>query len=1559
MGEKHRPVYDRDPTIQAVVDFVMSHGAHYALLGVPATLALLAFVGRIVYLRNRGIKHNYGSTKAILWPTQLLLVSNAVTLLLLASSLLSGPYYPLTDGLMSSAGWMFLATLAAIKLNLSEHRYGVRASDFLLIYYTAIVAASIFSLFILLGPQDQYLVDPPPPSAYKSEPFRYLLLSTVFTAIALVFEAFPRTNTRVQRLSREREQLSPYDQANLFSRITFHYAQPLMSLGAKRPLVAADIDGKTPKELQTHGNHEIIAKTWLRRLTDRGYSQSGTPLQDTPRNRKRRDPPSLLSTVLLTYRSRIVPTMIVRITSFVLMYVPPFLFTYLLRFFAQYTQAIRNGTPVPPTSQGLAIVLGMFASNLLSGILLANSSRECSDMAIGARAGLIAMIYHKALRLSPVSRQKSTLGEVTNHMSVDAEVWMSASNLLPIAITIPIEVTIAVALLYNVLGWSVFAGLAVFVAVFPLQKWLTEVMNKAQRTKLAVMDKRLRVMTELISNMKIIKFCSLESVFREKVDGLRKDELGAQKSLSIVRAFLEIVFSSVNLLITMVTFVVYATVGGPNFTPGPITPEVIFVGITIFARLSIQLGIVSLAIGHLISLKAANHRIQQFLLQEEIDSFAINRFKRQVLSSVHRADGNFLAIDIESGTFSWTKPSTSAPNAVHARTETSATLVESDRQPLLSTPEAASSLPVLHDLDLHIYDGKLAAIIGRVGQGKSSLLSAIIGEMYKQNGSVSVYGDLAYVPQQAWIVNANIRDNILFGQEFDKARYDQVVYAAGLLPDLEALPAGDLTEIGERGINLSGGQKQRVALARAVYQDADIYLLDDPLSAVDANVDQHLWHNLIGPTGLLKDKTRVLVTHGIHHLHEVDQIVVIKDGRVAENGEYQELLDAKHIFHNIITEYDNQAHSAKRRADKSPVRNVETVVQLENGDAKKEVRSAQGALVVEEKIQVGKVDWKVYLAYAKAISIYNAVLCVLLYIFVQACQIATNVWLARWTSDTEHGDAQPITYYLAGYGILVGVFLVVDLIVHYIANVVCGLRGARTLHDRLLTRVMRMPISFFDVTPTGRVLNRFSSDIAAVDTQLPSELPGLLSFSTNVLGIICVIAYSTPSFLIAVPPLAVVFFVFQHYYIKTSGALKRLYSVSKSPLYQHFSESLAGVATIRATRGIEAIFERKNEILSDVLAHRADTYMLANRWLTVRLYVLTSLTTLIVATLAVLNIDQLDTSLVGLALSYILSLTNVAIILVRTTSEVQNLLVSVERIEEYADKPIEAPTDTEPQVNLLLGWPRYGRIEFKNYSTRYREGMDYALRDVSLFIEAREKIGIVGRTGAGKSTIALALFRLLEAADSFWSIASDPEMGLHYMDPEFMLNTDGGKIEIDGVDISRVGLRPLRERMAIMPQEVTLFAGTIRDNIDPFHEFTERELWETLERAHLKDFVAGLEDDLMHEVSPQGENFSAGQKALIGLARALLRPAQILILDEATASVDVETDALIQKTIRKEFKDCTVITIAHRIKTVLDYDKVLVLEDGQVKEFDTPAKLLEQKETGLFYRLAQQAGEVA
>ncbi|KAG0343972.1 Multidrug resistance-associated protein 1 [Podila humilis] len=1569
-GGKHRPPVDhRDPTLQAVVDFVMAHGAHYALLGVPALIATVVFVGRIVFLHRNGLAHSYGRTGSIYWPSQLLLVATGISLMLLSSNLLSIPYSALLDGLLSSVNWMFFATLAAIFLNANEHKYTVRASDYLLTYYTVILATSSFSLYIIAGPNnDHSLVDPPPPSAYKSETFRYLLFATVFTAVAFVFEAFPRTNTEVQRISRSRAQLSAWDQANLFSRLTFHYATPLMRLGAKKPLTATDIDSQTPKELSTQGNHGLIAKTWLRRLASRGYYSNGTPLAPSQLgNKKLRDPPTLLSTVLLAHRSQIIPTMAVRITSFVLLYVPPFLFVYLLRFFADYTEAVKNDTPLPPLSRGLAIAVGMFVSSLVSGILLAQSSRQCANMAIGARAGLIGMIYRKALRLSPVSRQKSTLGEVTNHMAVDAEVWMQASNLLPIAITIPIELAIATVLLYNVLGWSVFAGLSIFVVVFPIQTLLTAAMNKAQRTKLEVMDSRMRVMTEMLSNMKTVKLNSLELMFTEKIDEHRTDELKAQKSQSVSRSFLEIVFSSVNLLITLATFAVYATVGGPNFTPGPITPVVIFVGLTVFARLSLQLGLITLSISHLIALKNANQRIEKFLLQEEIDTSSVGHFSRQVPSSAHHAEGNYPAIDIQDGTFSWAAASSASNGSAAAprsRTETAATLVDVEREPLLSNPSAtiAPSQPTLRDIDLHIYDGKLAAVIGRIGQGKSSLLSAIVGEMYKDHGTVAVYGDVAYVPHQPWIISGTVRENITIGKTFDQARYDQIIYAAGLQTDLDAFTDGDNTELGSRGVTLSVGQKQRIALARAAYQDADIYLLDDPLSSVDVHVDNHLWHNMIGPNGLLKHKTRVFVTHGIHHLHEVDQIIVMKDGAVAENGEYQELMDAKHLFHALMNEFDNAEHRARRRADKSPVRNVQdhaTVVNMDGGaDAAKKEAKASG-LVQPEQMASGRVTWATYWVYAKAIGVYNLVLCILLYIFVAFLQIATNVWLARWTADTERGKAKTVEHYLTGYSIFVGVFLVVDLIVHYIANVTCGIRGAKNLHDRMLARVLRFPISFFDVTPVGRVINRFSSDVSAVDSQLPNELPGLLSFSTTVLGIVVVIAYSTPLFLIAVPPLAIAFFLLQHYYIKTSGALKRLYSVSKGPLYEHFAESLAGVTTLRASRNVETLFEQKNEILSDTVAHRADYFMLTNRWLTVRLQLLTSSSVFIVAALAVLNADRLNTSLVGLALTYVLSLANVSNVLVRTSSEVQNLMVNVERIEEYADRyPVEAHLKTEKEQKLPLGWPNFGSLAFKGYSARYREGLPNVLEDINFFHKAHQNLGIVGRTGSGKSSLAMAVFRMFEPSDSFWSIASDPVMGHHLMDPEFMLNKDGGRIEIDGIDIAKAGIRDLRDRLAIMPQEVTIFEGNIRDNIDPYHEFTERELWECLEKVHLKEYVETLPDDMLWPLPPNGENFSAGQKALIGLARALLRPANILFMDEATANVDLETEDLIMKAVRKHFANVTVVTIAHRVKTVMDYDQILVLDEGKVVEYGPPQELLALKEESAFYRLAKEAGEV-
>ncbi|KAF9434999.1 hypothetical protein BGZ76_007050 [Entomortierella beljakovae] len=1538
------------------VDFLIDQGGHSTLMGIPAMAATVIFVGRSIWLRRNKNPHNYGRTWWIYWPSQLFIFSACISLLGLMFLLATGPYIASADGLLMSAFLAMIALFTAMRLNRNEHRYEIRASDYLILYYIVSLLGGALSLFILLdevllhttsGSRVLLNMDPPPVSDYKMDPLRFMMCYLGSIGLALFFEILPRSCTRVQKESRKKENLSSYDQANLFSRLIFHYAQPMMSLGARRTLTLEDLKEPTPDVLKTHVNYEIVSKKWEERVAK--YDRRHPNAKSGSKKAKSIAGPSLLLTVLSSYKRRIFPTMMIRLLSFGLMYVPIFLFSYLLQFFIDYGEALKNETPPPATIDGLLIAVGIFLGSVFSALFLSMSSNECTFMGIEARAALIAMIYRKSLKLSPASRNKSTLGEINNHMAVDAEIWMQATNLLPLSLSIPFELAISGFLLYRLLGWSFVAGLAVFLIITPIQAKLAGLLHSYQRNKLKAMDSRLRLMAEILSSIKIVKLQAWENAFKTKIGVLRNNELAAQKALATVRSLLVIVFSSVNLLIVLATFTVYSNWGSPDYTPAKITPEVIFVGITLFTMMGRPLGLVPLAITHLTALRNSNGRIRAFLLLEEIDTTFVERHERQdpAKNPALGFDGKILAVEILNGTFRWESPA----NASDASAPTQLTPAQAERQPLLSASTSvpsylsnASSRPTLSNINLQIPEGQLTAIVGRIGQGKSSMLSAIIGEMYKQSGTVKVFGDLVYVPQQAWIINASVRDNITFGKPFDQEKYDRVIFAAGLVPDLEMLPAGENTEIGEKGINLSGGQKQRVSLARAAYQDADIYLLDDPLSAVDAHVDHHLWNFLIGPEGLLKHKTRILVTHGIHHLNEVDKIVVIKDGMVSETGKYNELMGAKKAFHQFISEYSVQekkkgasfgdisgekAGSVKKGADK-----VES-----KSEAAPKDKVHKGKLVDAEKVEVGKVGWRVYLEYAKAISIFNALLCLILYGLAQAIQVSTNFWLRYWVTADERGDERPISFFLSGYAIIVAVFLIVDVSNSYIANVTCGLRGARTLYNQLLDRVLRMPMSFFDTTP-----------------QISDSLPGLMGFISTALSIIIVIAYSTPIFLVAVPPLAIVFFVIQSYYVKTSGQLKRLQSVSRSPLYQHFSETIAGVSTIRCQSGVVERFILENEKRSDSIIQTTNLFLLTTRWLTIRIQTLCATTVFLAAALAVLNAETLDPSLVGLALSYALNLTNVASILVRSLADVQNQFVSVERMREYTVKPIEAPLKTG--VTVPENWPNQGRITFKNFSARYREGLDLCIKDASFTVEPEEKVGVVGRTGAGKSSLTLALFRIIEAANSYWARASDPSFSDHSVTEDLSTHINGGSIEIDGVDISTLGLEDLRQHLSIIPQEPTLFAGSVRDNLDPFHELEDADLWEALERAHLKDYISTLAGGLSFEVSQNGENFSMGQRSLICLARALLRKTKILVLDEATAAVDVETDELIQNTIRTEFKNRTILTIAHRIKTVMDSDKILVMEDGYIKEFDEPKSLIKRGEASLFYKLAEQIGEI-
>ncbi|KAF9933093.1 hypothetical protein FBU30_006594 [Linnemannia zychae] len=572
--------------------------------------------------------------------------------------------------------------------------------------------------------------------------------------------------------------------------------------------------------------------------------------------------------------------------------------------------------------------------------------------------------------------------------------------------------------------------------------------------------------------------------------------------------------------------------------------------------------------------------------------------------------------------------------------------------------------------------------------------------------------------------------------------------------------------------------------------------------------------------------------------------------------------------------------------------------------------------------------------------------------------------------------------FLGIYAVLVFCYMMLHMVVTYVVMVLAGIRASRILHDNLLNSIFRLPMSFFDTTPLGRIVNRFSTDIYAADDVLPFSFQAVLLGGLSVIGSLIVIGSGTPIFLALIPPLTAIFSMIQIYYIASSRSLKRIDSVSRSPIYQHFSETLTGVSTIRAMN-IGPRFILDNAKKTDLSANAWFTFIMSNRWLQIRLEALGATIVLGAGLFAVLSRNSLDTSTVGLSITYALSITEELTWAIRSYSDLANQLVSVERIVEYVNKNPEAPSTLPGDTLLPENWPQNGHIEFRNYSTRYRQGLELVVKDISFEVQPSEKVGIVGRTGAGKSSLTLALFRIIEAANSHWAQASHnsdddgaigpktekkvdtlPEKDSFILDEKNLADLDaieveevGGSIWIDGVDISTVGLDRLRRNLAIIPQDPTLFAGTVRENLDPFDEAKDADLWEALERAHLKEHIASLHGGLSFKVSQNGDNFSVGQRSLICLARALLRKTKVLILDEATAAVDVETDDLIQRTIRKEFKNRTILTIAHRIKTVMDSDKILVLEKGRVKEFEPPQVLL-QRTGSHFYKLAEQAGEI-
>ncbi|XP_053839225.1 ATP-binding cassette sub-family C member 2 [Vidua macroura] len=1253
----------------------------------------------------------------------------------------------------------------------------------------------------------------------------------------------------------------------------------------------------------------VLEEKQPKKKKKKGGNEDSGPPKDYPRG-------WLMKTLVKTFQQNLLLAVAFKVVHDALVFVSPQLLKLLIAFVSDEDSF---------AWQGYLYAILLFLTAVIQSLCLQQHFSLCFQLGINVRASLIAAIYKKSLTMSGATRKESTVGETVNLMSADAQRFMDLANFIHQLWSSPLQIILSIVFLWGELGPSVLAGIATLVLLLPINAFLVAKAKTIQERNMKNKDERMKIMTEILNGIKILKLFAWEPSFEKRVNEIRARELKNLVNFSYLQSVSVFVFTCAPFLVSLASFAVYVLVDENNV----LDAQKAFTAISLFNVLRFPMATLPMVISALVQANVSTARLERYLSGEDLDT-----------SAIHHNPIAGSAVRFSEATFSWEQDGNAA----------------------------------IRDVTLDVTPGSLVAVVGAVGSGKSSLVSAMLGEMENIKGHINIQGSLAYVPQQAWIQNATLKDNIIFGSELDEARYQQVLKACALLPDLELLPAGDQTEIGEKGINLSGGQKQRVSLARAVYSNADIYILDDPLSAVDAHVGKYLFEHVLGPKGLLRKKTRILVTHSISFLPQVDNIVVLAAGAVSEHGSYSTLLANKGAFSQFLNLYGNQEENvseeniaavalagdeeeADEAVDPCTEERTEDVVtmtlkreasihrrKLSRSLSKKSTSSQKKAqeeppknlkgqqLIEKEAVETGRVKFSMYLRYLRAVGSCFTFWIVMGYVGQYAAYVGSNLWLSDWTDDSVRYQNQ--TYPTQQRDLRIGVFgaLGVSQALFLLFATMLSARGtvraSRVMHQQLLSNILRAPMSFFDTTPVGRIVNRFAKDIFTVDETIPMSFRSWISCFMAIISTLIVICLATPFFAVVIIPLSIFYYFVLRFYVSTSRQLRRLDSVTRSPIYSHFGETVSGLSVIRAY-GHQERFLKQNEITMDINQKSVYSWIVSNRWLAIRLEFVGSLVVFFSALLAVIAKGTLEGGIVGLSVSSALNVTQTLNWLVRTSSELETNIVAVERVHEYMTVKNEAPWVTKKRPPH--GWPSRGEIQFIDYKVRYRPELDLVLQGITCNIGSTEKVGVVGRTGAGKSSLTNCLFRVLEAA--------------------------GGKIIIDDVDIATIGLHDLRKSLTIIPQDPVLFTGTLRMNLDPFDQYSDEEVWKALELAHLKTYVQGLPERLLHLVSEAGENLSVGQRQLVCLARALLRKAKILILDEATAAVDLETDHLIQTTIRSAFADCTVLTIAHRLHTIMDSNRVMVLHAGQIVEFDSPEQLLMKQ--GIFSAMAKDAGITA
>eukprot|EP01038_Epipyxis_sp_PR26KG_P010939 gene10939-14688_t len=1394
--------------------------------------------------------------------------------------------------------------------------------------------------------------------------------------------------------------MSPYEKATFVDVITFNWMNPLLKLGASRPLEPEDIP-ILPFQFTSDVMCNSLKIAWEESLKESGPDKA-----------------TILNALWkLIGRNIIYSTLIFTVNVATILLQPKFV-SYLLR----YLEDLPIDYLGIHTGYGLALALTAMST---TAALTANITFYFVSLCgFTIRNGIVSIVFDKSLKLSNLSKDVNSTGELLTMISVDIErIWLFITfmNWLWAG---PIMVIVAMVLLFFENGISAIAPLLTMIMVFLIQGKISNLTGAIRKEYVKYTDERIKLTNESLQGIRVVKLYAWELPIAMRVFNIRELEVNVIAYYQTLRALNTCLTFIGPMLVAFSLFMCYVLIGRTLTVPQ------VYTSYALLNLVRLPLYLTPQAWLAYSEASVSFNRLTKYLLLDNIDEEItpvkqyldvdkLNESKNNVdklntnvdRNNVNNGEKGGNVYDINSkNELKYTaldnnfddiedvvmlngsqqdKPSSQLYDYCNLNEDN---LIISIKNADFSYNNIA---PTLTNISIDIRIGEFIAVVGSVGSGKSSLISSITGQMHCVKGIVnnSHLNGIALVAQEHWIQNISLRDNIVFNYAYDEEKYISVLDASQLSKDLLVLPNADLTFIGERGLNLSGGQKARVSIARAFYaENIDLYIFDDALASVDAHVAHSLFED--GINGLLHDKTRIVaLSSNYHFLPSFSKIIVMNKGTIENIGTYKEIAEKYPQFasNNDIIKNDNSninfngTDSNNNNDNFNSKENVEENLELKkatmvknksifksNYNSISQKRLDISQFMSNEDREKGAVTLSTYIKYFSSISL-SSLLCsismlnnsqiiiqnnngnnnnedkkerkldwhlclfiLFLFSITQLGRIYSDIWVGIWAQSIAHEDDADKRF-LSLYVILVVGTCVVSLL-RGLWFIKCCVSSSLALHHQMLQSVLSAPINlFFDITPLGRIINRFSKDLDNVDSILPDIYLQTIQNIFVILGIIGICLVSSAYLVVLFIPIAIIFYFIYSYYIKSSRELKRLDSISRSPVYSSFGEALQGMATIRAYQQTSN-FRKKFFALADAQLKNYFAFWMAGRWLALRLDLVATCLIFSVAMLAVIMKEtngNFQANLIGIALVYSLQLTSLLQWTVRISIETETLMTSVERLIAICNIPSEktailytqhfkkdiknkqSQQINENNTDCSTGWPDKGSIQLTNLKLRYRPDLDHVLNGVNLFIPCGAKVGVCGRTGAGKSSLMLALFRLVE-----------PELD--------------SMIIIDNRNILELSLYELRSQITIIPQDPVMFSGTLRYNLDPFNSYSDERIWISLARVHIKDdIVQSFPDKLDHIISERGENVSLGQRQLICIARALLRNSKVIILDEATASVDTVTDQKIQMTIREEFKSCTVLTIAHRIETIADYDLVVVMDNGSVVEYGPPLYLLD------------------